>query len=109
VLLLVSDDGVPIDVALAALPLEAEMIDRAVLVEFEPGVTLRICCAEDLFVLKAFADREQDRADLLGIARRRGVQLEWDAIIERLTPLAETKEEPGIIATVRRLRREFLS
>lgn len=67
--------SVEVDVALAGLPFEAEMIARAVQVEFRPGVQLRVCTAEDLFVLKAFADRPQDRADILGIARRSGREL----------------------------------
>ncbi len=109
VLLLVTTDGVPIDVALAGLPLESDMIDRAALIEFEPGVLLRLCSAEDLFVLKAFADRAQDRADLIGIARRRGGQLDWDAIEERLVPLAEAKEDPAILDALRKLRSAFSS
>jgi hypothetical protein len=80
------------------------MIDRAVMIEFEPDVALRICTAEDLFVLKAFADRPQDRADIIGIARRRGRELDWDAILDRLTPLVDAKEEPAILDSVRRLR-----
>lgn len=83
------------------------MIDRAVSVEIEPGVSLRVCVAEDLFVLKAFADRLQDRADLLGIARRRGKDLDWDAIGARLAPLAEAKDDPAILKNVAALRREF--
>lgn len=93
--------------ALAALPYEAELIDRASLVEFLPNVALRICSAEDLFVLKAFADRDQDRADILGIARRRGRQLDWDAVLTRLTPLVEAKEELTILERVRALRAEY--
>ena len=107
VLLIMTDDGVQIDVALAALPFEREVIDRSVFAEFEPGVKLRVCTAEDLFVFKAFADRAQDRADLIGISRRRGEQLDWDAIVERLAPLAEAKEDPAILDNVRALRSEF--
>ena len=99
--------GVPVDIALGALPFEQEMIARAVEVEFEPGVVLRICMAEDLFVLKAFADRLQDRADVVGIARRRGRQLGWDDVLARLRPLAETKGNAEILAGVGELRREF--
>ena len=107
VLLLATPAGVPVDVALGALPFEAEMITRATDVEFESGVALRICSAEDLLVLKAFADRLQDRADVAGIARRRGRALDWDAVITRLTPLAETKGDPAILNGVRALRAQF--
>jgi len=107
VLLLSTPAGIAVDVALGALDLEADMIRRASAVEFEPGVALRICSAEDLFVLKAFADRLQDRADLAGIARRRGRELDWDAIMARLTPLAEAKGNQVILNAVRSLRQEF--
>ena len=108
VLLLSTEEGVPIDVGLAALPFESLMVDRATKVEFEPGVALRICSAEDLFVLKAFADREQDRADLIGIARRRGDVLDWDSIEDRLAPIAAAKDDQTIMQRVRTLRRQFV-
>ena len=107
VLLLRTASGVEIDVALAGLPFEAELIARAVTVEFEKGVMLRICTAEDLLVLKAFADRPQDRADVIGIARRRGTDLDWTAVAARLTPLAKAKEAPDIVRRVQELQREF--
>lgn len=107
VLLLSTPAGIAVDVALGALSFEADMIERATEVEFEPGVPLRICSAEDLFVLKTFADRLQDRADVVGIARRRGRRLDWDAIITRLTPLAQAKADPAMLKTVRALREEF--
>jgi hypothetical protein len=107
VLLLSMPDGPDVDVALAGLPFESDMIDRAVMAEIAPAFAIRICAAEDLFVMKAFADRAQDRADVLGIARRTGRQLDWNAILDRLAPLAEAKEEPGLLDGVRALRDEF--
>lgn len=107
VVLLSTPAGIAVDVALGALPFEAEMIARSNEVEFEPGVALRICSAEDLLVLKAFADRLQDRADVVGIARRRGRTLDWDAVITRLTPLADTKGDPGILKAVTELREQY--
>lgn len=106
VLLLRTSGGVEVDVALAGLPFEADMIARAVKAEYGPGVVLRICSAEDLFVLKAFADRPQDRADLVGIARRRGRVLDWPAVLQRLAPLVEAKEAPEILDRVRALQDE---
>lgn len=107
VVLVATAAGIAVDVALGGLPFEAEMIARATKVEFEPGIALRICSGEDLFVLKAFADRLQDRADLAGIAQRRGRALDWDAIVARLTPLAETKGDAGILERVRALRERW--
>lgn len=103
----VAPRAVDVDIALAGLPFEEEMIGRAMPVEFQPGVKLRICAAEDLLVLKAFANRLQDRADILGIARRRGPELDWSAIRDRLEPLAAVKDEPDIMESVARLERAF--
>ena len=99
--------GISVDVALAGLPFEDEMIRRSVLIEFDADIILRICSAEDLVVMKAFADRLQDRADLVGIAQRRGHEMDWAAVIERLEPLIEAKGEPVILAKVAALRDEY--
>ena len=95
------------DIALGALAFEAEMIERAVEVDFEPGVALRICAAEDLLVLKAFADRPRDQADVLSIARRSGRAVAWGAVEERLAPLAHAKGDRAILDRVREIRRDF--
>lgn len=105
VVLVATAGGVPVDVALGALPFEEEMCRRAVDVEFEPGVVLRVCTADDLIVLKGFADRHQDRADVESVVRRSGGALHWDAILARLEPLALAKADPGILERVARLRR----
>jgi len=77
--------------------------------EFEPGVALTICSAEDLLVLKAFADRPQDRADVVGIAQRSGRRIDWGAVEARLAPLAAAKDAPDIMDRVRALRSAFAS
>jgi hypothetical protein len=61
VLLLESPDGVPIDIALAALPFEEGVVERSSLFEFEAGSALRTCSAEDLMILKLFAFRPRER------------------------------------------------
>jgi hypothetical protein len=47
-------NGVPVDIALAALPFEGQAIERATLFEFAPGCSLRTCSAEDLMILNSF-------------------------------------------------------
>jgi len=56
-----------IDIALAGLPFEKSAIHRAFLGEFEEGIKLRTCSAEDLIIFKAFADRPRDWIDVEGI------------------------------------------
>jgi hypothetical protein len=104
VLLLRSQAGIGLDVALAGLPLEQEIIGRASLFPFLPELSLTTCSAEDLVVLKAFANRSQDRVDIEGVVRRQRDVLDWPAIFERVTPLIELKEEPEILDLLRKLR-----
>jgi hypothetical protein len=105
VLLLQSPDGIPIDIALAALPYEEGLVERSSFFEFEAGCALRTCSAEDLIVLKLFAFRPRDVLDVETVViRQRGV-LDWQHIATNLRPLAEIKDQPEIIATLERLRR----
>jgi len=62
---------------------------------------LRVCSAEDLVVMKAFAARPQDWIDVEGILIRQRVKLDWDYIYANLTPLAELKENPSLVTQLR--------
>ncbi len=104
VVLLLSEDGIPLDIALGGLPFEEEMVARATSVELAPGVFVRTVSAEDLVVLKAFADRDRDWVDIAGIAARQGPALDWDAVVARLGPLVELKEAPEILSKLTAVR-----
>lgn len=100
-----SISGVDFDISLAALPFEEEMIRRSVSVEYLPGVDLRICSAEDLIVLKSFANRVQDWQDVNSIVERQGKQnLDWIYIFASVAPLVELKDEPQIIERLKGLQ-----
>jgi hypothetical protein len=107
VLLLRSSEGVGLDVALAGLPYEALVIERASDFVFPPRIVLRTCSAEDLVVLKAFAARGQDWVDVERIIVRQTGQLDWDYIYDHLRPLVELKDQPEIISELERRRAEF--
>jgi hypothetical protein len=109
VLLLQSPGGVPIDIALGALPFEELAVERSSLFEFAPGCALRTCSAEDLVVLKLFAFRPQDILDVETVVNRQQETLDWDYIETNLAPFAELKEQPEILATLERLRRQTRS
>ncbi len=104
VLLLQAKDGLPFDIALGALPYEERMVSRAVRVDFGGPSPLRICTAEDLIVLKAFAERERDWLDVETILIRQQGKIDWPYILEQLTPLAELKESPAILDRLAKLR-----
>ena len=110
VILLRSSGGIGIDVALGALPFEEAAIARSNKIEIEPGAALRLCAAEDLIVMKAFASRPLDWNDVRGILVRQGTRkLDWPYIRQHLDPLCEFKEAPEIIAQLERVRKEVLA
>ncbi|MBN8249450.1 MAG: hypothetical protein J0L84_18645 [Verrucomicrobia bacterium] len=107
VLLLQTQTGFGIDVALGALPFEESAVARARDVELVPGHPLRICTAEDLIVFKAFAGRPLDWQDVrMTIVRQGEAKLDWNYVLKHLTPLAEVKEQPEILRQLEHLRRE---
>lgn len=104
VLLVDSPEGVPIDIALAGLPFEALVVERASGYEYETGCSLRTRSAEDLVVLKLSAFGARDVLDVETIAFRQHGRLDWAYIETHLSPLAELKQEPGIMDVFARLR-----
>ena len=107
VLLLLASNGVAVDISLAGLPFEQEMIERATSFSYSPDCSLVTCSAEDLIILKAFADRTKDWTDIEGILIRQDPSLDFNYIIERLTPLCELKETPEIVEKLRHLVEEI--
>lgn len=107
VLLLRHPSGVGIDIALGALPFEESAVHRAVMIEVEPQARVCLCTAEDLIVMKAFADRPIDWKDVRGIMVRQGEGvLDWRYIRHHLQPLCEAKEQPEILDRLEALRSE---
>lgn len=107
VLLLRSASGVGIDIALGALPFEEGVVERARPVGFPGGASLRICSAEDLVILKAFAARPRDWLDIEGVIVRQTGKLDWVYIRRQLAPLAELKEAPELLTELEKRRLEF--
>jgi len=101
--LLLQKGGVGIDIALAAIPFEERVLDRASIFEFLPGAWIRTCSAEDLIVYKGFADRPRDWVDVEGILLRQQGQLDLELVFSELTPLSEAKESPIIVRKLRSL------
>lgn len=104
VLLIRSSQQVGIDVALAWTPFEQRMIERAVATDFGPNLAIPTANADDMIVTKAFASRPQDWIDVEGIIVRQGKRLNWEQIVDELTPLCELKEAPEIVDQLLALR-----
>jgi hypothetical protein len=80
VLLQETEEGVKIDVALAAFPFEIEAIEHATAWTIAPGMVVRTCSAKHLVVYKLVAARPQDLLDVDSIVRRQGRRLDVDCI-----------------------------
>ncbi len=106
VVLLRSGQGVGIDIVLAGLPYESRVIHRASDWRLDDATTLRTCSAEDLLVMKAFAARDKDWADVTSIIERQAGRLDLALVRVELAPLVEAKEAPEIIEQLElRIRR----
>jgi len=106
VLLLWSPGGIAIDIALAGLPFEETAVAASSPFEFAEGISLRTCRAEDLIVMKAFADRDRDWADVKGIVTRQKGWINWNYILQQLEPLCIAKENPGIMKKLRSMKNQ---
>ncbi|MCB0317130.1 MAG: hypothetical protein KDD56_00130 [Bdellovibrionales bacterium] len=103
--MLKSQENIPLDIALSGLPYEELVIERAQMIEVLPTVQLKLCSAEDLIILKSFADRSRDWLDIESVIVRQGVRaLNWDYIFEHLETLANLKEEPNLIVKLKKLK-----
>jgi len=103
VLLIWASNRVAIDVSLAGIPYEEQLIRRASPFAFAPGASLVTCSAEDLVILKAFAGRAQDWAAVEGVLIRQRDRLDWAYIDRHLPSLCDMKGEPEAVAQLTRL------
>ncbi len=97
VLLLTAANGVSIDVSLAALPFEEDVLRRASRWRRVEDVWLDTCSAEDLIIYKLVAARGQDLVDITGIIHRQRPTLDVDRIRHWGHQFAELKEEPDLL------------
>lgn len=104
VVLLRAPSGVGLDIALGGLPFEELAVARASLFTFPPDIPLRTCSAEDLIVLKAFADRPKDWLDIEGVIVRQSARVDWPYVRAQLAPLAELKDAPELMDKLDRRR-----
>jgi hypothetical protein len=107
VLRLADQSGVPMDIALGGLPFEESAVARATDYEFVPGEPLRVCSAEDLLVMKAFAGRPHDWGDVDAVVARNPAGLDWKYTYAQLTPLANLKEAPELVEQLRALEKKW--
>jgi hypothetical protein len=97
VLKLTTQDGVPIDVSLGALPFEMEVLDRALRWPLTPTINVPVCSAEDLVIYKLIAARPRDLLDVEGVVRVQGRRLDIARVRFWMRTLSELLEMPDLI------------
>lgn len=97
VLRLRASDGVPIDVSLAALPFETEVLARASAWRLSRRLELVTCSPEDLIVYKLVAGRPRDLLDVDGIVRLRWRELDLRRVRFYTRQFAELLEAPDLL------------
>jgi hypothetical protein len=108
VVLIEDETGVGIDVSLGAFEFEEQAVERASDYQFIPGISLRVCSAEDLIIYKCFANRDQDWVDIRGVLENNFSALDFKHIESLLPPLLELKEEPEIYESFNNLKSRVL-
>jgi hypothetical protein len=102
-----TENSIRLDIILAGLDYERKAIDRALDVEIEEGIKVRICTPEDLIIHKAVSERARDWQDIEGIIIRTGDKLDMDYLMPRLKELSVILEKPEIFERFKRLLREL--
>ena len=102
VLLVATEDRVPLDIALAGMPFEERCIARASDYPIAADAVIWTCGPEDLIVLKTFAGRPQDWVDVTGIVARQP-RLDLALIWDELLPLLALKEDRETESRLRQL------
>lgn len=97
VLLLTASNGVSLDISLAALPFEEEVLQRASRWREVDKVWLVTCSAEDLVIYKLVAARGQDLVDVTGVVQRQGEKLDLARVRHWGAQFAELKEDPDLL------------
>ena len=97
--------GIRIDLQLADTSLDGSAIQRAKTIELEPGLTARVCSAEDLILYKMISTRPLDQIDVENIVKRQGQQLDDQYVLHWLRQLEQALDDSTLVATYQRLRR----
>jgi hypothetical protein len=105
VLFVTDSSGVRLDLQLADVSLDEAAIQRAQWIELEPGLSARVCSAEDLLIYKIISTRPLDQIDVENIMRSQGDKLDDKYVLHWLRQLEQALDDSTLVATYQRLRR----
>jgi len=97
--------GVRMDLLLADTPYDVVAVQRGREVEVQPGMTLRLCSAEDLVIYKLISTRPRDHEDVRGVTRRQGAALDHKYVLGWLRQFEEAFDDSTLVAEYRQLIR----
>jgi len=97
--------GTRLDLLLSDTAFDAETIQRAKLVELEPGLMARVCSPEDLIIYKLISTRQRDYEDAAGVVRRQGDKLDDTYVLDWLRQFEQALDDSTLVAEYRRIRR----
>ena len=107
VLFVKDQNGIRIDLQLADVSFDETAIERAKTIELEPGLSARICTAEDLIIYKIISTRPQDQIDVENIVRRQGNKLDASYVLKWLKLFEQALDDSTLITTFERLRTKY--
>jgi predicted nucleotidyltransferase len=107
VLFLFTSNGTALDVSFSWEPFSKEIFDRAEELELPTGVSVPICCAEDLVVYKAVASRARDLSDVRNTIETCRDKLDTDLIRRRLRWYRDATDEDTPLHNFERLWRRY--
>lgn len=97
--------GTRIDLLLMETGFDEGVIRRGVMVELLPGVSVKVCSAEDLIVYKLLSSRPRDGADAESIVIRQGQALDTTYIISNLREFEHALDDSTLVSSFKRMLR----
>lgn len=105
-LLMVSSNGIEVDLSLGIAPFELEVIERAT-EEDALGIMVRTARVEDLLIMKVLAGRDRDMLDVMKLSELWPTS-DFLKVREVVTMFAEVLEDPSIIERLAWLPRQSM-
>ncbi|MBX3287716.1 MAG: nucleotidyltransferase [Acidobacteria bacterium] len=106
VLPMFAKNGIGIDLTLGGISAVSEPLRRSSYQRFTKEIDLKVCSAEDLIILKAFAARPQDWLDIETILIRQK-DLDWDYIDSSIEAVSIYEDLTYRIDQLHNLKKEF--
>jgi len=104
VLFVRDSNGIRLDLQLADVSLDESVIARARSIELAPGLSARVCTAEDLILYKMISTRKQDQVDVENVIRRQGNKLDDGYVVHWLQLLGQALDLEGLVSSYRTMR-----